>query len=398
MTESGNGGKPQQQGRREFLRSTAWVAAIAGLGGRGLLAAPKEKDKPKSEPAAKPKEGGAGKKILILGGTRFLGPAVVEAARKRGHSITLFNRGKTNPGLFPDVETLLGDRNGNLKSLEGRAWDAVVDTSGYVPRIVRDSATLLGKTTPHYLFISTISVYAPGLKAGSDESAAVATIADPTTEKVDNDTYGALKALCEQAAEKAMPGKVANIRPGLIVGPDDPTDRFTYWPVRVARGGEVLAPGGPGDPVQFIDVRDLGEWIVKVIEDRTVGVFNAVGPAERTGIGRLLDACNVSVGEGKAKFTWADAAFLAEQKVEAWSDMPVWVPADGDDAGAAQVAIGRAIGKGLAFRPIGDTCRTTLDWFKTLPADRQAKLKSGVTPERETAVLAAWHARQQPKG
>jgi nucleoside-diphosphate-sugar epimerase len=370
--------------RRDFLRRAALAAAIAGIGGSPLLAA----DKAKKEKGARK----GGMKILILGGTKFLGPAVVEAATKRGHTLTLFNRGKTNPGLFPNLEKLQGDRDGNLKALEGRRWDAVVDTSGYVPRVVRDSATLL-KDCGQYVFISTISVYSDGKTIGQDEGGPVGTIPDPTVEKVDGETYGPLKALCEEAAEKAMPGRVTRIRPGLIVGPEDPTDRFTYWPVRVAKGGEVLAPGTPADPVQVVDVRDLGEWTVKAIEDKVVGIYNAVCPP--FGMGKLLDACN-QAGGGKATFTWADAAFLDEQKVAAWSDMPVWVPPTGDEAGFAQFSSARAAAKGLTFRTIADTSKATLDWFRTEPADRQAKLKAGLTAERETEVLAAWHARQEP--
>jgi len=381
--------------RRAFLRKAAAAAALAGLGAGPIAAADQA-----ARLAAKEKTGKAKtpKKlsILILGGTRFLGPQVVDAARKHGHTLTLFNRGKTHPGLFPDIEKLQGDRDGNLKALEGRKWDAVVDTSGYVPRVVRASADLLKDAVQQYVFVSTISVYAKAEKPGMDESGPVATIADPTNENV-KENYGALKALCEGAAEQSMPGRVTNVRPGLIVGPGDPTDRFTYWPVRVARGGEVLAPGTPADPVQFIDVRDLGDWIVKTIEDRTVGVYNAVGPRETLGMGRLLDACNAT-GGGKATFTWADAAFLDEQKVAAWSDMPVWVPPIGEDAGFSQVSSARAIARGLTFRPVEETTRATLEWFRTEPAEHQAKLTSGLSPEREAEVLAAWHARQAQKG
>ncbi len=381
--------------RRAFLRKAAAVAALAGLGAAPIAAAEQA-----ARLAAKEKTG-KGKtpkklSILILGGTRFLGPQVVDAARKHGHSLTLFNRGKTHPGLFPDIEKLLGDRDGNLKALEGRKWDAVVDTSGYVPRVVRASADLLKDAVQQYVFVSTISVYAKAEKPGMDENGPVATIADPTNENV-KENYGALKALCEGAAEQSMPGRVTNVRPGLIVGPGDPTDRFTYWPVRVARGGEVLAPGTPADPVQYIDVRDLGDWIVKAIEDRTVGVYNAVGPKEELGMGHLLDACNAT-GGGKATFTWADAAFLDDQKVAAWSDMPVWVPPIGEDAGFSRISSARAMGRGLAFRPVEETTRATLEWFRTEPAEHQAKLTSGLTPEREAEVLAAWHARQAQKG
>jgi 2'-hydroxyisoflavone reductase len=380
----GNGGGNDGGTRREFLRRAALAAAIAGMGAAPLVAAGKDRKKDK--------RAGKGLKILILGGTKFLGPAVVEAATKRGHTLTLFNRGKTNPGLFPDIEKLQGDRDGNLKALEGRRWDAVVDTSGYVPRVVRDSATLL-KESGQYVFISTLSVYSDGKTPGQDESGPVATIPDPTVEKVDGETYGALKALCEEAAEKSMPGRVTRIRPGLIVGPEDPTDRFTYWPVRVARGGEVLAPGTPNDPVQLIDVRDLGEWTVKAIEDKALGIYNAVSPP--FGIGKMLDACN-QAGGGKATFTWADAAFLEEQKVAAWTDMPVWVPPSGDEAGFAQFSSAKAVGRGMTFRTMADTAKATLDWYRTEPAERQAKLKAGISAERETEVLAAWHDRQQP--
>lgn len=392
-----NGEAPRRT-RRQFLARAAAAAALAGVGFGRLGAADPAADgnRPRKPPKGKAETGsasGKGRRILILGGTGFLGPQIVEAAQKRGHTLTLFNRGKTHPELFPNVEKLRGDRDGDLKSLQGKKWDAVVDTSGYVPRIVRDSAVLLKDAVQQYVFISTLSVYGDTSKPGMDESTPVATIPDPTVEKVTGETYGALKALCEQAAEKAMPGRATVIRPGLIVGPGDPTDRFTYWPVRVARGGEVLAPGTPNDPVQLIDVRDLGEWTVKAIEDKALGIYNAVSPP--FGIGKMLDACN-QAGGGKATFTWADAAFLEEQKVAAWTDMPVWVPPSGDEAGFAQFSSAKAVGRGMTFRTMADTAKATLDWYRTEPAERQAKLKAGISAERETEVLAAWHDRQQP--
>jgi 2'-hydroxyisoflavone reductase len=329
----------------------------------------------------------------MLGGTGFLGPHTVEAAVRRGHKVTLFNRGKTRPGLFPDLEKLQGDREkGDLKALEGRKWDAVVDTSASVPRWVKQAAEVLGPAPGHYLYVSSVSVYADLSKPGTDETAAVATIADPKIEKVDGETYGALKALSEKAAEAAYPGKVAVVRPGLIVGPDDPTDRFTYWPVRVARGGEVLAPGAPDDPIQLIDVRDLGEFLIRLVEDRTRGVFNALGPAGKLSMGRTLSACKEVAGSD-ALFTWADAGFLEKQGVQPWSDMPAWVPNGGDTAGFAKVSNARAIKAGLTFRPMGDTARATLDWFNELPPERRAKLRAGISPEREAKVLAAWKIR-----
>jgi 2'-hydroxyisoflavone reductase len=360
--------------RREFL----WkAAASAGLMARGF-----------------PAFGAPKKTLLILGGTRFLGPEIVEAAKASGWTITLFNRGKTNPGLFPDLEKLQGDRNGDLKSLEGRAFDAVIDTSGYVPRQVRDSAALLGKSAKQYVFVSSISVYSDLSKPGVDETGPVAILADPTVEKVTEGSYGGLKALCEKAAESAMPGRVTNVRPGLIVGPNDGTDRFTYWPVRVARGGEVLAPNRPEDPVQFIDVRDLALWIVKAIDTKTTGVFNATSAPLR--IGDVLDACKAANG-GDARFTWVEAAFLKAQKVEEWSDLPVWTSPAGSDAGGGQVSNARAVAKGLASRPLKATAKDTLDWWKTLPKERTAQLKAGLSRERETAVLAAWHEVQAKK-
>jgi 2'-hydroxyisoflavone reductase len=361
--------------RREFVRdagvAAAAAAAAAAFGPKALSAG--------TDPR---------KTLLILGGTRFLGPEIVEAAKVSGWTITLFNRGKTNPGLFPDLEKLQGDRNGDLKSLAGRSFDAVVDTSGYFPRQVRDSAALLGKSAKQYVFVSSISVYADLGKPGIDETAPVAVLRDPTVEKVTEETYGGLKALCEAAAETAMPGRVTNVRPGLIVGPNDGTDRFTYWPVRVAKGGEVLAPNRPEDPVQLIDVRDLAAWIVKTIDTKTFGVFNATSDPIR--VGDMLDACKAASGSD-ARFTWVSAAFLKARKVEEWSDLPVWTSPEGTDAGGGLVKNARAVAKGLTFRPIKATAKDTLDWWKTLPKERAARLKSGLSEEREAAVLAAWH-------
>jgi 2'-hydroxyisoflavone reductase len=362
--------------RREFLGMAASSLLALGAGRPGV-----------DNRAGKPQT------LLMLGGTGFLGPQTVEAALRRGFKVTLFNRGKTRPGLFPNLEKLHGDRDkDDLKALEGRKWDAVVDTSANVPRWVRKSAAVLGPNIGHYVYISSVSVYADTSKPGADETTPVATIADPTTEKIDGETYGPLKALTEKAAEAAMPGKVAVVRPGLIVGPEDPSDRFTYWPVRVARGGEVLAPGSPDDPIQLIDVRDLGEFLVRLIEDRTTGVFNALGPRQTLTMSQTLEACKQAAGSD-ATFTWVEADFLKKQGVHAWSDMPAWVPARGDTAGFARVSNARAIKAGLIFRPIAETAKATLDWFRTLPEERRAKMRAGLTAEREAKVLAAWKAR-----
>jgi len=332
------------------------------------------------------------KKILILGGTGFLGPALVEVARPRGHTLTLFNRGKTAPHLFPDVEKLQGDRDGNLKALEGRKWDAVIDTSGYVPRIVRASAELLAPNVEQYLFVSTISVYKDMSQPGIEESAPVATVEDEKTEDISKH-YGALKARSEKAAEAAMPGRATIVRPGLIVGPGDPTDRFTYWPVRVARGGEVLAPGDGQDPVQFIDVKDLATFILGLVERKVTGVFNATGPVQTLHMHQLLEGCKRANG-GDATFTWASAEFLEEQKVAPWMQMPVWIPrSDKETGGIGRVSNARAVERGLTFRPLEDTARDTLAWFKTQPPERQEKLRAGISAERERELLAAWHQR-----
>jgi 2'-hydroxyisoflavone reductase len=390
--------------RRHFLAwstYTAGAAALLGCGG-ARRSSPFEPTPPGDEPPAP--DAGAGPDapasvarpttLLILGGTGFLGPHVVEQALTRGIKVTLFNRGKTNADLFPEVEKLRGNRDGDLESLRGRSWDAVLDTSGYVPRVVRASAELLAPSVQQYVFISSISAYADFAREGIAEEDPVATIADETSEDVPAN-YGALKALCERAAEQAMPGRVANIRPGLIVGPRDNSDRFTYWPVRIARGGEVLAPGTGQDPVQLIDVRDLAAWIVHVVEKRHAGVYNAVGPAERSTMSDMLGRTRDALGSA-ATFTWADAKFLEEQGVQPWSHMPVWVPAEGDSRGMGTVNVSKAMRDGLRFRPIEDTAQATLAWFQTLPAERQAKLRAGITAEREAEVLAAWKAHQQP--
>ncbi len=359
--------------RREFVKT----AAAAGTGAALAGALPRL---PKVKPL----------KILILGGTAFLGPSVVEVARARGHVLTLFNRGKTNPGLFPDIERLHGDRNGDLKSLEGRNWDAVVDTSGFVPRLVTMSATLLAPSVKQYVFISTISVFAEGIKPGAAEDGPLATMPDESNEEVSK-YYGALKALCEKAADKAMSGRAWNVRPGLIVGPGDKSDRFTYWPVRVAKGGEVLAPGDGNDPVQFIDVRDLAAWIVLGIERNLTGVYNATGPAGSLTMRGMLEGIKKGTG-GDARFTWVSTEFLEKKEVAPWSDLPVWVPSRNGEEGFARINCAKAVASGLAFRPVTATAKDTLAWHKTLPQDRRGKLLAGITIDRERELLAAWHA------
>ncbi len=333
-------------------------------------------------------------RILILGGTGFTGPYQVRYALSRGHKVTTFNRGKTHPGELPaEVEQLVGDRNGKLDALKNRQWDVVIDNPTTLPAWVRDAAQLLKGNVERYVFISTISVYGE-VKQGVDESAPLAKYEgqDPYKETLEAmkasgyKTYGPLKALSEKEAEKWFPGKALIIRPGLIVGPRDETDRFTYWPVRIDGGGEVLAPGNPKDPVQFIDARDLAEWTIRMAENHESGIYNATGPAKPLGIGAMLDEIK-KAGKSNANFTWVNEEFLTQQKVEPWSDMPVW---SGKESGLARTNISRALAKGLTFRPLAGTARDTFSWFKSLPQDRQSKLRAGLMPEREAEVLAAW--------
>jgi len=333
-------------------------------------------------------------RILILGGTGFTGPYQVQYALSRGHKVTTFNRGKTHPGELPgEVEQLIGDRNGELEALKDRQWDVVIDNPTSLPAWVRDAAQILKGNVERYVFISTISVYGE-VKTGPDETGPTEKYegADPYKETIEAmkasgyKTYGPLKAFSEREAEKGFPQKALIIRPGLIVGPRDETDRFTYWPVRIERGGEVLAPGSPDDPVQFIDARDIADWTIRMVENGETGIYNATGPAKPLGVGGMLDEIKAAL-KSNARFTWLTEDFLTQQKVEPWSDMPVWA---GRESGLARAKIDRALSKGLTFRPLAETARDTLAWFKSLPQDRQSKMKAGITPEREAEVLAAW--------
>jgi 2'-hydroxyisoflavone reductase len=330
-------------------------------------------------------------KILIIGGTIFLGRHLVDAAGERGHEVTLFNRGQHNPDLFPEVEKLRGDRDGGLDALRGRRWDAVIDTCGSFPRVVRASAELLADAVGHYTFISSMSVYADLAAPGSDERSPVGIIADETVEEVTGETFGPLKALCERAVEAAMPGRALIVRPGLIVGPHDPSNRFTYWPHRVAQGGDVLAPDGPAHPARFIDARDLAAWTLRMIESGATGTYNARGPNETLTFGELLDTCKAITGSN-ARFVWVDEQFLLNAGVTPYTEMPLWIPNLPERAGFYSVNSGKAIAAGLTFRPIAETIRDTLAWDATQPPD--APRPSGLRPERERALLAAWHGRQ----
>ncbi|MEJ7813157.1 MAG: NAD-dependent epimerase/dehydratase family protein [Gemmatimonadaceae bacterium] len=379
--------------RRDFLKTSAVLGGALGLGvlphaahGAGAGVDAREAERLREVPRA-----AAPLRILILGGTGFIGPHQVRYAGSRGHKITLFNRGKTNPGLFPDIPKLEGDRAvNNYESLKGKEWDVVIDNPTTFPRWVREAAAVVKGHAKQYIFISTISVYDKNDTPNADETAAVGTTDTP--EREDRQLYGPLKALSEKEAEKAFPGKTTVIRPGLIVGPGDLSDRFTYWPARLARGGEVLAPGNPTDPVQIIDARDLAEFTIRCAEEGTVGTYNATGPKSRLTVSEMLGAIR-GVMTTDAYLTWVDAEFLAAQQVRPWSHMPVWIPPTDPTAGFAQRSIARALAKGLSFRPLAVTAKDTLDFYNSESEEEKAKLRAGLDPAKEKEVLAAWRAR-----
>ena len=330
-------------------------------------------------------------KILVLGGTVFVGRHLVAAAVAAGHTVTMFNRGQSNPGLFPAVETIFGDRTVDLQALVGRKWDAVIDAAGYVPRVVRMSAEFLAGSVDHYTFISSISVFASFRDRGMDESAPVGRLVGASTEEVTDAAYGPLKALCEDASEAAMPGKTLVIRPGLIVGPHDPTDRFTYWPARVERGGEVLAPADPACETQLVDVRDLAEWTVRMVQAKATGVFNATGPATPLTLGEVIETCR-EVSRSDAKPVWVPEEFIKEMGISPWMDLPLWVGSSEEMAGFAAINCRKAIAAGLTFRPLRETVADTLAWDRR--REGMAR-KAGLAPEKEAVALDSWHARQE---
>src|SRR5712672_450146 len=381
---------PMSPNRRDFIRlsAAAGTAATLGVNPGRLFAAVDEK-------RAKPLN------ILILGGTGFTGPYQVRYALGRGHKVTTFNRGKSHPGELPnEVEQLIGDRNGKLDALKGRNWDVVIDNPTTLPVWVRDAAQILKGNVDRYVFISTISVYSDTSKLGMDETAPLAKYTGADAMKETQATlranieglYGPLKALAEAEAEKWFPGKTLIIRPGYIVGPGDESDRFTFWPVRVERGGEVLAPGTPADPIQIIDARDLAEWTIRMVEQGATGPFNAVGPKSKLTMGRMLDGMKKTTNSD-ARFTWVDDKFLTDQKII--DDIPIWTSTHGPEIGYSTVNINKAVSNGLTFRPLADTTRATLDWFRKQRPDRQMKMRAGFSAQREAEVLAAWHASRK---
>ncbi|MGN6868200.1 MAG: SDR family oxidoreductase [Solirubrobacteraceae bacterium] len=333
-------------------------------------------------------------RLLVLGGTAFLGRHMVDAARARGHEVTLFNRGRTDPGPIPGVEQIHGDREHDLARLAGRRWDAVIDTSGYVPRVVGDSARALAQTVDRYVFVSSISAYGTFEQPGLDESAPTAPDPPPGTEDV-LAHYSELKAACERRLDEDLPGRVLVIRPGLIVGPHDPTERFTYWVRRLAAGGRVLAPRAPDQPVQLIDARDLAGWIVRMVEAGTTGIYNATGPATPLTFGPMLERIAVATG-GHAEIVWIDEDRLAEAGVAPWDELPLWLDLERqpDFRGFLAVDIGRATGAGLRFRPLEETAVDTLAWVRERPAAPSRPAGSplpppaGLSEEREAELLA----------
>ena len=364
--------------RRQFISAVSVTAAWLGAKGAAGAAPPRPL------------------RILILGGTRFIGVYMTELALQRGHIVTLFNRGETNPQLFPKVEKLKGDRDGQLDALRGRSWDVVIDDSGFVPRHVRLTAQLLAPRVRQYLFVSSVSVYA-SFATAPDEDSPVGKLADESIEKVDENSYGPLKALCEQAAQAQLPGRVTVLRPGYIVGPNDNSDRFTYWPARAARGGEMLAPDGPGDAIQFVDVRDLARFTLDALQNNSAGTFNVVSQPERFTMGDLVStsiSCAKALAKPKVapRAVWVAVEFLQQHNVALATDMPIWNAPLGPDAAFAKVNVARALQAGLSIRAIKDTVCDTLEWHLGRPAPQRLALKAGIDPAREHEVLAAWHA------
>jgi len=384
--------------RRRFLKSSALLGGALGVGAlpsitNALSSHGLTSDGIDASALRENVATNAPLRILILGGTGFIGPYQVKYALDRGHKVTLFNRGKTNADLFPDVPRLIGDRNlpDGHKALESGEWDVVIDNPTANPKWVRDAGKALKGRTKHYIFVSTISVFSDNSKP-VDENGPLNTPIDIDA-PYDAGKYGSNKVRSEMEAKTQFGNNVTIVRPGLIVGPGDLTDRFSYWPVRIDKGGEILAPGTPDDPAQYVDALDLSQWIVRLAESKTFGTFNATGPKTPTTISEMLYGIK-SVTTSDARFTWVPAEFLGEQKVRAWTEMPVWVPPTGATAGFMRVNCAKAYAAGLTFRPLADTAKDTLTWYHSRPAAEQEKARAGLAPEKEVTVLAAWHAKQ----
>jgi nucleoside-diphosphate-sugar epimerase len=359
--------------RRTILKAGAG-SALALAGGR-LMA------------KAKP-----GRTLLILGGTGFIGPHLTKAALAGGWKVTHFNRGKRDPDGVEGVETLIGDRKGQLDALKGRTWDAVIDDTGYIPKYCKMSADLLAPSTGYCLYVSSISAYA-GFEKPNDVGSPTGVLENADQEEITNETYGPMKAACEQYVRDAYGARASVVRPGYIVGPLDPTDRFTYWPVRFAKGGEMAVPGTPDDPIQIVDVRDLAAFMLGLVERRVDGTFNAVTPPGAITMGSLMDTSRKLTG-ADTKLTWIDEDFLAANLKPEEMNFAPWGPMKGEEAGGSLTGMKASAREGLKARPLEETVRDTLAWHETRPAERKAALRSGFTPEKEAEILAAWHARK----
>ena len=370
--------------RRTFLKAGVAKTTVLGLGFASIGKTKKRKiiNPPKSL------------RLLILGGTAFTGPHLIKYALNRGHEVSIFNRGKTKPTihkeLFDNVEKLVGDRNDNLEALKGRQWDAVIDNYATYPRWVRQTTDILRGNADTYLFTSTLSVHASFSKRGLNEGDPVGKTEDPTVE--DMSAYGPLKALSEEVTRKAFGKGAIIVRPHLIVGPGDTTDRWTYWPVRIAKGGEVLAPGDYNRPVQYIDARDLAEFEIHLIEKRAGGTYSAVGPLAELSMAEMLYGLRAIVSND-ITFTWVDQDFLAQNDVAPWSEMTAWMPSGGKFDGFGSFENTKAVSAGLTYRTLADTATATLEWWNGLPEERKKQPKSGLDPEKEKIVLKSWHSR-----
>jgi len=364
--------------RRQFIKAGVMGSAASLVGMPKIAEAGEEKFKPLN--------------ILVLGGTGFLGPHMVREALRRGHTVTLFNRGRSNSSLFPDLETIKGDRDNGLDGLKGRSWDAVLDNSGYVPRHVKDSARLLAANTDRYVYTSTVSVYAD-FNIHNDESSPLATIADETVEEVTGETYGPLKALCEKrVASEITPDKLTIIRPTYVCGPGDHTDRFSYWPIRTRKGGEMIWPGKPGDVIQIIDVNDLANFTLDSVDHNISGIFNAVNPAGKYTMADLLEDSQAVSGMTVDPL-WASEEFLYENDLAGSRSIPIWSPTGGENGGSGTFSGEAARAAGLHNRPERETARNVLTWWDTQSEERRANMKAGLASDREAELIEAWKAK-----
>ncbi len=390
--------------RREFLRTSGVVGTGLALGAAGCSVETSGADGADGGGAAASAAAGTAesapqpKRLLILGGTGFIGPHMVEYALSRGHEVTTFTRGRSSTRLPAEVEQLVGDRNDDHTALEGRTWDVVLDNNTQDYRWVQTSTALLADAVEHYLFVSSISAYNTQGAGGSPDRVLMEPLVDEGFPRIprpqgwtdgDDAPYGLMKTLGEDIVHAAFPGRATIVRPGLIAGPGDITDRFTYWPLRLDEGGEVLAPGNPEHSFQVIDQRDLTEWIVRLAETGTTGDFNATGPADRMSMAQMLEEVG-TIASNPYELTWVTESFLAEQEVSAWGDLPAWIPGDL----SMFVDVSAAVASGLTFRPLAQTSRDTLDWDATRPAEERANRRFGMSRAREREVLDAWHSRQ----